>query len=74
VHAEELAGLVADDVRRVFRRAEIDVAAELECARSGVLGTRAGMVIISAVLVWVALHYFLAARTLRRDLVIAIIP
>ena len=42
-----------------------------ECARSGVLGTRAGIVLVSAVLVWGALHYFLAARTLRRDLVTA---
>ena len=43
----------------------------LECARSGVLRTRAGIVIMSTVLVWAALHYFLAARTLRRDLVTA---
>ena len=43
-----------------------------ECARSGVLGTRAGIVIMSIVLVWAALHYFLAARTLRCDLVTAI--
>ena len=43
----------------------------LECARSGVLGTRAGIVITSFVLVWAALHYLLAARTLRRDLVTA---
>ena len=43
----------------------------LECARSGVLGTRAGIVIMSTVLVWAALHYFLAARTLRSDLVTA---
>ena len=48
-----------------------DDALVLECARSGVLGTRAGIVIVSAVLVWAALHYFLAARTLRRDLVAA---
>jgi predicted MFS family arabinose efflux permease len=40
----------------------------LECARSGVLGTRAGLVIMSAALVWAALHYFLAARSVRRDL------
>jgi len=43
----------------------------LECARSGVLGTRAGIVIMSTVLVWAALHYFLAARTVERDLIIA---
>jgi len=43
----------------------------LECARSGVLGTRAGIVIMSTVLVWAALHYLLAARTLRCDLVTA---
>ena len=48
-----------------------DDALVLECARSGVLGTRAGIVIVSGVLVWAALHYFLAARTLRRDLVAA---
>lgn len=40
----------------------------LECANAGVLGTRAGIVLMSAVLVWAALHYFLAARTLRQDL------
>lgn len=39
-----------------------------ECARAGVLGTRTGIVLMSAVLVWAALHYFLAARTLRQDL------
>ena len=43
----------------------------LECARSGVLGTRAGIVIMSTVLVWAALHYFLAARTVGRDLITA---
>ena len=43
----------------------------LECARSGMLGTRAGIVITSIVLVWAALHYLLSARTLRRDLVTA---
>jgi len=43
----------------------------LECARSGMLGTRAGIVITSIVLVWAALHYLLAARTLRCDLVTA---
>ena len=42
-----------------------------ECARSGVLGTRAGLVVMSAMLVWAALHYFLAARTLRRELAAA---
>lgn len=40
----------------------------LECARSGVVGTRAGLVVMFAVLVWAALHYFLGARTLQRDL------
>jgi hypothetical protein len=34
-------------------------------------GHRAGIMITSAVLVWAALQYFLAARTLRRDLVTA---
>jgi hypothetical protein len=36
-----------------------------------VLGTRAGIVMMSTALAWAALHYFLAARTLRRDLISA---
>jgi predicted MFS family arabinose efflux permease len=42
-----------------------------ECARANTLGTRAGLVVMFAVLVWAALHYFLAARTLRQDLAAA---
>ena len=42
-----------------------------ECARAGVLGTRAGIVIMTTVLVWAALHYFLSARTVQRDLIAA---
>jgi hypothetical protein len=42
-----------------------------ECARAGVQGTRTGIVIMTTVLIWAALHYFLSARTLRRDLIAA---
>ncbi len=40
----------------------------VECARASTLGTRAGLVVMFAVLTWAALHYFLSVRTLQRDL------
>jgi hypothetical protein len=42
-----------------------------QCAAASVQGTRAGIVIVTLVLVWAALHYFLSARTLQRDLLAA---
>ena len=40
----------------------------LECARSSMMGARAGLLVMFALLVWAALHYLLGARTLARDL------
>lgn len=42
-----------------------------ECGRASVQGTRTGIVIMTTALVWAALHYFLSAKTLRRDLIAA---
>ena len=38
------------------------------CIAAGSLGIRYAMMTCAAVLFWAALHYFLAARTLRRDM------
>ena len=38
------------------------------CAMASTQGTRAGIVLVTLVLAWAALHYFLSARTLKRDL------
>ena len=39
-----------------------------QCAAASTQGTRAGLVIVTLILVWAAMHYFLSARTLSRDL------
>lgn len=38
------------------------------CAAATTQGTRAGLVIVTLILAWAAVHYFLSARTLKRDL------
>ena len=38
------------------------------CAAAGVQGTRLGIIVVTCVLAWAALHYFVSARTMRRDL------
>jgi predicted MFS family arabinose efflux permease len=38
------------------------------CAAAGITGTRSGIVVVTLLLVWAAVHYCFAARTLARDL------
>jgi hypothetical protein len=41
------------------------------CSAATVHGTRAGIVLVTLVLVWAAAHYFWSSRTLHRDLLAA---